>query len=310
MPQRQPYTYKVPRRYYRGDVTTPSDVVILVIIALFLVSVGAGALGYYEYKKHKANSSSTNISTPVAATDQSKIPVTTSSQASAADGQYLGKTNVPILMYHYIRPLPPDSDKLGQNLSVTPQNFAKQMAYLQSAGYQNITFDDMRVGKIPTKPIIITFDDGYSDAYTNAYPILAKYGQKGVFYVITGFVGKDGYLTWQQILEMSQNGMILGSHSVSHLDLSSSSLSNSQILSQLTNSKKALESKLGITINDFCYPSGKATKTTINDVYDAGYKTATSTKENIVQSGAFWLWLPRLRIENSTNLSTLLVQFK
>lgn len=284
-----------------------SDVVILVIIALVLIAIGFGVIWLLGNNKTKpAVVSKSSVESNKEAVDRTKIPVNI---AELPGGQYSGKKYVPILTYHYIRALPGDDDPLGQNLSVSPENFAKQMAYLSSAGYQSITFDDLRAGNIPAKPVIITFDDGYEDAYQNAYPVLEKYDFKGVFYIITSFVGKDLYLTWPQIIEMSEAGMIFGSHSVSHPDLTSNKLTSTQIVGELKNSKKSLESRLSKMVNDFCYPSGKALTSTVDYIYDAGYKTATSTQISTVQAENYWLWLPRLRVKNDSSLGYLIEKY-
>jgi len=299
------------KEYFFKQGVSAIDIVILVIVTLILIGTGITVIFLIE----KEQGSSSNSSQSTIQTTKSTIPVSTSSISNSSDiaelsgGQYSGDKYIPILMYHYIRELPGEDDPLGQNLSVAPETFAKQLAYLKSAGYESISFDDLREGKIPTKPVIITFDDGYEDAYQSAFPALQKEGFKGVFYIITGFVGKDLYLTWPQITEMSEGGMVFGSHTVNHPDLTSEKYTSVQIMGELEVSKASLERHLGITINDFCYPSGKATTTTVDDVNEAGYKTATSTQISIVQSGNYWLWLPRLRIKNDSSLSYMLNQY-
>ena len=290
------------------------DIIILVIIALVFIAIGLGVFLIFdkeegliaqntEDRSLKSSATATNLETVV---DRTKIPIDI---AELPGGQYSGDDYIPILTYHYIRELPGDDDPLGQNLSVSPENFAGQMAYLKSAGYESMTFDNLRAGRIPEKPVIITFDDGYEDAYQNAFPVLKENGMIGVFYVITGYVGRDLYLTWNQISEMSDDGMVFGSHTVNHPDLTSANLSGAKIMEELTLSKRALEERLKKDINDFCYPSGKATTLTVDYVYDAGYKTATSTQITVVQKGNYLLWLPRLRIKNDSNLNYILGQY-
>lgn len=282
------------------------DAIILLIIAIILFCIGLGTLRYFSPKTKAAHGGTivTPLQTGVAANEQGKlIPI---NEAQLPGGQYLSQQYVPILTYHYIRELPGDDDKLGQNLSVSPENFAKQMEYLASAGYESITFDDLRSGNIPDKPIILTFDDGYNDAYTDAFPVLQANGLTGIFYLITGFMDNDRYLTWSQAREMSLAGMVFGSHTVDHPDLTSDKITAAEIKQELTISKRTIENQLGVTVNDFCYPSGQANTATVSAVNDAGYKTATSTQISIVQSGNYWLWLPRLRIKNDTNLQYLL----
>lgn len=238
--------------------------------------------------------------TGVTTDDEGKlIPI---NEAVLPDGQYQGQLKIPILTYHYIRPLPGDDDRLGQNLSVSPEQFEKQIKYLSDNGYKAMTFDDLRANNIPDKPVILTFDDGYRDAYSDAFPVLKKYNFNAVFYIITGFVGQERYLTWAMMKEMSRAGMVFGSHSVSHPDLGKEDIEDEKVEYELSESKEILTEQLGKEIKDFCYPSGQANTKTVTAVYKAGYKTAVSTQIDFAKKGDYLLWLPRLRIKNDTNM--------
>src|SRR4051794_35891604 len=170
-------------------------------------------------------------------------------------------TAVPILMYHYVRVNPVARDKEGADLSVTPQHFAQQMNLLYSSGFHTITLDDLTGAilwgeNLPPNPVILTFDDGYEDLYTVAYPILEQYGFKATSFVITGRVGKGGYLTWDEMRGMEASGLVqFESHTVSHVEMTAVPLARAQ--RELANSKATLEKQLGMTVRYFCYPSGR-----------------------------------------------------
>src|SRR5262245_44156313 len=158
---------------------------------------------------------------------------------------------VPILMYHYIsrNPKAPD-DPLRTRLSVPPAQFAQQLAYLRRAGYTTITLDDlvdalyMRVS-LPSKPVILTFDDGYQDFFTNAYPLLRRYGDKATIYIITGKVGTTGYMSWPELRTLAASPLItIGAHTRTHRELPK--LSARQSWQELAGSKADLETRLGI----------------------------------------------------------------
>src|SRR5579884_2934635 len=143
--------------------------------------------------------------------------------------------SVPILMYHHIS-LPLTQSPLDQSLAVSPTMFKAHLNYLKTQGFHSITFnqlfDALYYGvSLPEKPVILTFDDGYDDAYTNAYPMLKAQGFSGMFYIITGKVGWKGQATWPQLREMLRNGMQMGSHTINHLDMGQVMLS-SQIKAQ------------------------------------------------------------------------------
>ena len=105
-------------------------------------------------------------------------------------------------MYHYVSEPPADADIYRRDLSVTPANFEVQLAWLQGQGYESITLTDLvyhlaRGWSLPDKPVILTFDDGYRDNYTNAFPLLLEYGYTGTFFLVTGPIDFENpdYLT-------------------------------------------------------------------------------------------------------------------
>src|SRR3989440_4381845 len=188
--------------------------------------------------------------------------------------------SVPILMYHYIRDNPDPRDVLGANLSVSPREFRVQMEWLARNGYHPVDLDDLRSylqgsGTLPSKPVVISLDDGYSDLYTAAYPLLRAYQFKAVAYIVTGFLGRPTNVTPAQVVEMNANGIEIGSHTVSHPDLTK--LSGAELQRQLDDSKVTLEAILGHPVLDFCYPSGAVNPTVVHAVQAAGYQSATTT---------------------------------
>ena len=204
------------------------------------------------------------------------------------------KYNVPILMYHYIRVADP-ADTLGVALSVTPTNFDAQMKWLKNNNYESMKLVDLADPQKKTlskiiaskkKPIVITFDDGYDNAYTQALPILKKYGFFGTFFIIRDFVGRPEYATQVQIDEMAAQGMEIGSHTLDHMDLAKSSLE--------VDHKQIFGSKMGADV--FCYPSGRFTEETVGLVKEAGYKVAVTTKPGIANQDSNIFELPRVRI--------------
>lgn len=220
--------------------------------------------------------------------------------------------SIPVLMYHYIRDYNNPKDKVGTNLSVSLEKFEEQLKWLKDHNYQTVDFDDLNDFDQKTltqtsysKLIILTFDDGYLDTYTDAFPLLKKYGFTATFYIITNKVGEDNYMNWQQILDLKNAGMNIGSHTLSHPDLSKAS--DNRMEKEISESKKILEEKIGVTISDFCYPSGKYDNRTIELLKKYGYKTAVITKSGIFDSKkSNLLEIPRYRITNQTELNKIL----
>jgi len=169
---------------------------------------------------------------------------------------------VPILMYHHISDARP-ANLLDWSLTVTPAHFSQQLDYLKAHNYHTITFNQLFAalyynGPLPQHPIILTFDDGYEDAYRFAFPILQAHSFSGMFYIITGVVGWKGYLNWIQVRRMLAEGMQVGSHTIHHVDIGSTLL-YSPIVAQeeLQLSQARLQRELGVVIQQFCYPSGE-----------------------------------------------------
>jgi peptidoglycan/xylan/chitin deacetylase (PgdA/CDA1 family) len=212
---------------------------------------------------------------------------------------------VPILMYHYIRINPDPRDQLGFNLSVTPQDFRQQMEWLDANGYHPIDFNDLRGylggrNPLPSKPVVLTFDDGYDDFYTEAYPVLRQHHFKAVTYVVSGFVNMGRYVSSDQLLEMDRNGIQIGSHTISHVNLVKTSGANRS--RELRESKASLERLVGHSVLDFCYPSGQYDASVVQAVQEAGYETATTTSPGTRHSLADRYTWTRVRIGGGERL--------
>jgi peptidoglycan/xylan/chitin deacetylase (PgdA/CDA1 family) len=194
---------------------------------------------------------------------------------------------LPILMYHYIRPMPSAWDQMGYRLSVSPEVFKAQLDWLSAHGYHAVNFARVRAyfagtQALPPRPFIITLDDGYRDLYTAAFPILRAHGFTAVAYIVTSFVGQDRYVSREQILDMDRAGIEIASHTVHHADLSRTSWGNTA--NELALSKQWLEQLVGHPVLDFAYPSGKFNAQSIQAVRQAGYDTAVTTQTSVNHS--------------------------
>jgi len=214
--------------------------------------------------------------------------------------------SVPILMYHYIQDVPKSAGQLTFNLGVTPAAFNSQMRWLSSNGYHSITFDDLRAyfsGRhaLPSKPVIITLDDGYRDLFTTAYPILRAYGFVAVAYIVTGFVGRARYVTSDMILQMDQDGIEIASHTVDHADLARMKLPS--IAYEVVESKQWLEKLLGHPVVDFAYPSGKFDALAEAELEAAGYSTAVTEQSSTERTWAARYGWTRTRVAGGESLA-------
>jgi len=193
----------------------------------------------------------------------------------------------PIIMYHHIHPeFVKSSDAILAGLTVTPAKFEADLLEFQKKGYTTVfpqeffeefTKDESKRIK---DPIILTIDDGYVDNYEYAYPLLKKYNMKAIIYVIPNKVGitegNNIYLTWEQMKEMRASGLVeIGSHTMDHKDLST--LSKRDQTYQIAESKKIIEEKLDMKVNDLCYPYGRYNPTSMEVAKEAGFSNAITT---------------------------------
>ncbi len=190
------------------------------------------------------------------------------------------------LMYHHITEKPAESPDVA-DFSVTPDAFKEQLNFLREHGYTPISVKQL-LHTIQTghkhfqKPVMLTFDDATDDHYTCLFPLLKTYNVPALIFIITDFVGKPGYMTWDQIREMQQSGLVeFGSHTCSHRRLRS--LTQPEIVQEITQSKKVLEAQLGCSVCSFCYPFGAGAfdKRVRPHVLKAGYTLDFSTKRGI-----------------------------
>ncbi len=207
----------------------------------------------------------------------------------------LSNYSVPILMYHYIRTVTDSHDRLGFNLSVTPDNFDTQMLWLSQNHYHTLSLADYCNKKVVDegKPIVLTFDDGYDDAFTTALPTLQKYHFIGTFFIVKNFIDKTGYVSSDDLKKMNAAGMELGAHSQNHINLATAPLAKQ---------KEEIEGSKQIS-PVFAYPAGKYTADTINLVHQAGYICAVTTHSGMANEHSLPYELPRVRVSGSDTLN-------
>jgi len=216
---------------------------------------------------------------------------------------------VPILMYHYVEYVKDKGDTIRQSLDTLPITFEKQLETLSNGGYTFMTmrelgdvFDGKR--RLPDKPLILTFDDGYGDFYTDAYPLLKKYNAKATVYVISGFIGYRNYMNEKEIQEIAKEGLVeIGDHTVHHISLKYAP--NEEIQKELAESKTKLESLIGMPVFSFAYPNGSYDDRSEIFVKQAGFSTAAGTKLGVLLDPSMRYKLTRIRPGANTGTDLL-----
>lgn len=219
---------------------------------------------------------------------------------------------VPVLMYHYISAVPADQakDPIAVDLRVPPDLFEQHLAYLRSQGYVTVgaplLWEAMngRAG-LPLKPIVLTFDDGYADAYQNALPLLQKYGYMGTFFVTVNLIGKPGYLTWDQVRALDRAGMDIESHAMDHKPMTWFAATG--LSYQMGDARKVLAQQLGHEVRFFAYPSGDYNPTAVVGAAANGYYGAFLKSGGALQSLDWQFMLRRSRVNGYATIDMLKV---
>jgi peptidoglycan/xylan/chitin deacetylase (PgdA/CDA1 family) len=231
------------------------------------------------------------------------VPAPVGSPLTAAELK--SGVRVPVLMYHYIR-VASSKDHQAYALSVSPANFAMQMGYLHEHDFHPVTMRQLDQAlleqqPLPTKPIVLTFDDGYRDFYTVAAPILREYGFTATAYIPTQLINTRGYMTWAEVSELDAAGFEMGAHTEFHVDLAVMSEQRAKL--EITGSKAQLEQELGHPVVDFCYPYGTYTPNVIKWVKEAGFWSATTTQPGKVHVPARMFDMTRVRVNGGVTLT-------
>jgi len=227
---------------------------------------------------------------------------------------------IPILMFHKVGE-PPKGSKI-KKLWVSDKLFTKQMAYLAREGFRSITFKDIYQhwdnGKpLPDHPILITFDDGYANNYSEAFPIMESFGFKATVFVVVQTVGWDNrwhdpasesripMISWQELKTLQKAGWEIGSHTMSHPRLPRQSAEERKF--ELERSRQVIGEFLEEYPQTFSYPygAGEDVKEIRQQVMAAGYRVAVgihSGKWRLDQIKNNPLNLPRIFVRGDENM--------
>jgi peptidoglycan/xylan/chitin deacetylase (PgdA/CDA1 family) len=197
-------------------------------------------------------------------------------------------------------------DLITLHLTVTAPAFEDQLRLLRHAGYRPGTLDDIWNGlngrAPPARSIVLTFDDGYEDNYSVAFPILKKYGWTGTFFVVTSTIGTRGHMTAAQLAEMSAAGMAIESHGQHHIDFSQLPLGAARI--ELSRSKQIIAGWSGKPVEFFAYPAGKFTPALEALLGSLGYHAAETEIPGFVSGASRPFALERVRVDHDDTLAT------
>ncbi|HXF32887.1 MAG TPA: polysaccharide deacetylase family protein, partial [Solirubrobacterales bacterium] len=175
---------------------------------------------------------------------------------------------VPILEYHVLG-APPEGAPYPE-LYVGRTDFEKQMDWLEERGYEAVTLEQVEEawyhsGRLPSKPVVISFDDGYRPQYTFALPTLRRHGWAGVL----NLKAEGSELYESNVEAMIAAGWELAAHTIRHLDLTE--LGPEELEEEVAGSREILQEEFKVPVDNFCYPAGQFDETVVEAVEAAGY---------------------------------------
>lgn len=275
-----------------------------VFAALFGISgaVFLGGCGIWKSGVPKEDAVNMAGASPVKVKDPNFKPGTAIVHRDA-DVEYSVPEGVSILMYHMI------GDMKNNSAVMTEDNLRIQMQYLKDHGYHPITMQELydyvtKEEKLPSKPVCITFDDGYLDSYTIVYPMMKEFGYPWTLFLITDDVGKSyNRMTWEQLKEMADSGAVtIANHTLSHPKLHNLP-TRAEKENEIIGANKALKYHLGIDNLWFAYPYGDYDDEVIDICKKAGIKLAVTTDAGRVHVGSYPYDLKRVYIGNNVSLA-------
>lgn len=226
--------------------------------------------------------------------------------------------HIPILMYHSVS----EQDSGGRHpyfeTTTSPRVFAQHMEFLNESGYQTLTLPEaikyIEAGEQDIeRRVVLTFDDGFQDFHTHAFPILEKYHFTATVFLPTRYIAEERCqfknwqcMTWSEVQELHHAGITFGSHTVNHRQLNV--LEINEVEDELRCSKETIEDQLGRSVDSFCYPfafpeTDRLFQRRFRDLLEAqGYKTGVTTILGTLKANSDQFFLPRLPVNSWDDL--------
>jgi peptidoglycan/xylan/chitin deacetylase (PgdA/CDA1 family) len=209
---------------------------------------------------------------------------------------------IPVLTYHSI-------DDSGSVISTSAETFGRQMQFLHDRGFRTLTVAGLSENirnreKIDERTVVLTFDDGFENFLTSAMPVLQEYSFTATVFAVTNLCGgfndwagnpgsfpRSKLMSWQQLKEISDYGIEIGSHTFSHRDLTKLIKHDADI--EISQSRKMIEDAIGHEVRSFAYPYGRYNDVIVNSIRNT-YTAACSTNLGKIRNGSDFARLERV----------------
>ena len=238
------------------------------------------------------------------ATKTGAAPATKKSAPALPGAHRAPREAVPILMYHVINNPPPGTPE--PELWVSRDSFAAEMDWLAQHGYHAVTLQQVwdawhHNGLLPSQPIVVSLDDGYTSHLTNALPVLRSHGWKGVLNLQVDQTRYD--LKPDAVRTLIRAGWEIDAHTFTHPDLTT--VDDERLRHEVADSRAVLRRTYGVPVNFFCYPAGRFDARVIAALRAAGYLAATTTDLGLASPAEPPFQLKRIRVNGSDGVDGL-----
>lgn len=215
-------------------------------------------------------------------------------------------------MYHVVA-APSAAERTLPALDVPPGQFNADLDALAAGRWHTITLETLATdlaNSVEPDPrtIVLTFDDGHADGFTNVLPALQRHGFVATFFVIGDRIGRRGYLSANQLRTMAAAGMEIGDHTLSHLDLTT--LSTTGIRNQLGGDASAIAAAVGLPPATIAYPYGRVDRRVVAVARSLGFALAVTTRAGATETTATRLVVPRIRVSPGMTGGALLARIE
>lgn len=278
-----------------------------ILLACILLVIAASFLIFFKNNSKTSNTNDNSTEASIEDNDNNDSNTSTNSSNKENRFENLTLTNedvgVPVLYYHSVLP---DSEVTTPNeVTISPEKLKQELQIVKDLGYTTLTLSELNDYldnnmPIPEKSIIITFDDGYTDNYVHAFPILKELDMKATIFMIASQVNSGYYMSADQLKEMSDYGIDIGSHTDNHVYLDT--LSYDKQLKEMKDSKEKLEAILGKEVISIAYPYGNYNEDTKKAATAAGYTLAFTTNRGLDRRTSNKVELNRIYVSSNYSL--------
>jgi peptidoglycan/xylan/chitin deacetylase (PgdA/CDA1 family) len=248
-------------------------ILLTIIAAAVITSAGCSSTS----EEAIANNPTTEHNSKMIAVSNPEVPIDIDEIKIADAKTILERKQVPVLCYHQIRDWKATDSKMAKDYIVPVETFKSHMKMLADSGYHTITPDEYYAylnngTPLPSKPIMLTFDDTEENQYAIAAPTMKKYDFKAVYFIMTVSLGRPHYMTKTQVKELSDAGHVIGSHTWDHHNVKK--YKGEDWVTQIDKPTKTLEAITGKKIEHFAYPFGLWNPEAFPELKKRGFKSA------------------------------------